>query len=234
MTLNGTITDDKGLDIIARGFYFGTNSLYSLNDKIASTDTTASFTLNRSGLDSNTVYYATAYAANNINTQGLGSTISFILGTTTTTTTIPPAFAPLVETELVLSTQVTDTSMTLRGKVTDIGTSNVTEYGFYFGTDLTDFSKNTKYPVATSQNLSSPFSFTLDTSSIPLTLTAGTTYLINAYAINSDGQTVGDNVKQITYNIWNLRKEDTTNAQVQVPYDNTKSRLDSVTISSTA
>jgi len=233
VTLNGTITDDKGLDIIARGFYFGTNSLYSLNDKIASTDTTASFTLNRSGLDSNTVYYATAYAANNINTQGLGSTISFILGTTTTTTTIPPAFAPLVETELVLSTQVTNTSMTLRGKVTDIGTSNVTEYGFYFGTDLTDFSKNTKYPVATSQNLSSPFSFTLDTSSIPLTLTAGTTYLINAYAINSDGQTVGDNVKQITYNIWNLRKEDTTNAQVQVPYDNTKSRLDSVTISTT-
>lgn len=321
-TLNGTIVDNKGLPIISRGFYFGESSIYTQNTKYASSDTTNSFSLTRTGLDSSKTYYITAYAANSLTTEGVGSTISINLATTTTTTTTTTTIAayyynidrcgggtpdnfqniksatelsvgssvlmpdgycyeiqdtvaltnqnayttayvdcaacntanptpttgttsttttttstttlfdlqkPFVDTELVLSTQVTDTSMVLRGQVVLIGSSNVTEYGFYFGTDLNNYFNNTKIQVATGQNEANPFSFTYTATS----LTVGETYSIVAYAKNSSGQSDGDRVLQKTYNIWNLRKEDTTNAQVQVPYDNTKSRLDSVTISTT-
>lgn len=325
-TLNGTILDDKGLPIIERGFYFGESSIFTLNPKYQSSDTTSNFSITRTNLESTKTYYVTAYAKNSLTSEGQGNTLSFSPGTTTTTTTtsstttvavfyynvsrcgggtpnnfiniksaselsvgssvlMPDGYCyeiqdtvavanqnafttayvdcsacttanpdpttgttsstttttttstttlfdlekPFVDTELVLSTQITDTSMVLRGEVVLIGSSNVTEYGFYFGTDLNNYNNNTKIQVATGQSEANPFSFTYSATS----LTSGQTYSIVAYAKNSFGQSDGDRVLQKTYNTWNLRKEDTTNAQVIVPYDNTKSRLDSVTISTT-
>lgn len=228
-TLNGQILDDRGINIINRGFYFGTSTIYNQNVKYFSTDTTDAFTLNRTGLSENQIYYVTAFANNNINEEGIGATRSFIAQTTTTSVT-PGAESPVVETLTPLATQVFDDRMTLRGQVTDIGDSNVTEYGFYFGTDAFNYENNTKYAVTTSANESAPFTFTLDTSSIPITLTAGQAYYINAYAVNTAGTKVGNMKIQETYNVWNLYNIE-TNAIKQAIYDDTYTSGDGVRLS---
>ena len=61
-TLNGTIVSDKGLQIIERGFYYGTSPIYIQNEKEASTDTSSNFTLNISNLIEGETYYIQAYA----------------------------------------------------------------------------------------------------------------------------------------------------------------------------
>ena len=228
-TLNGTISDDRGLEIFSRGFYFGQSSTYANNTLYLSSDTTSSFTFSATGLTSGAQYYVTAFAQNTSFEYSVGNTLNFVADTTTSTTTVAK-LSPTVDTLQPLATQVFDTKMTLRGRVGDIGTSNVTEYGFYFGTDPNNFSNNTKYAVATGASESAPFTFTLDTSSIPLTLTAGTAYYCFAYAINSTGQTVATKITQQTYNVWNLYNV-STNATKLAIYDSTRANGDSVTLS---
>ena len=71
---------------------------------------------------------------------------------------------------------VTNTAMEIKGQVDNVGQSNVTRYGFYFGTNGNNYTSNTRYVIATGQNLSSAFGFTGNTDQAPfsLTLTAGT------------------------------------------------------------
>jgi len=228
-TLNGQILDDRGINIINRGFYFGTSSIFNQNNKYFSTDTTDVFDFAVTGLTNNQIYYATAFASNNINEEGIGASRSFIAQDVTTTETPEPE-SPIVATLTPLATQVFDDKMTLRGQVTDIGDANVTEYGFYFGTDSFNYENNTKYAITTSGNESSPFTFTLDTSTIPITLTPGTPYYINAYAVNTGGKKVGGMITQETYNVWNLYNIE-TNAIKQAIYDDTFSQGDGVRLS---
>lgn len=230
-TLNGEILDDRGLAIINRGFYLGTNSVFSQNTKYNSTDTTDAFTFSATGLVSGQEYYFTAFASNSAYEEGVGATRKFVAETTTITTE-PPRVGATVITNQPLASQVFDTKMTLRGEVEDIGTSNVTEYGFYFGTDSFNFENNTKYAVETSVSKSSPFTYTLDTSTISptLTLTAGTAYYITSYAINTAGETIGNTVQQQTYNVWNLYNIE-TNEIAQAIYDDTYVPGDGVRLS---
>lgn len=236
VTLNGEITNDRGLPIISRGFYFGENSLYANNDIVVSTDTTNAFSFNQGGLISGRVYYVTAFASNSIYEQSVGSTKSF-RATTTTTTIAPSGVVPSVQTLNPLNYEVFDTKMTLRARVTALGEANVTEVGFYFGTDSFNFENNRKLVAATGQNISAvPHTFTLDTSTVTgptLTLTAGTPYYITAYAVNSGGQGVATNtVTQQTFNIYNVSNVNTVQVR-QCVFDATKSGGDSITLSDT-
>ncbi len=228
-TLNGQILDDRGINIINRGFYFGTSSIYNQNVKYFSTDTTNSFTFDVTGLIENQRYYATAFASNNINEEGIGASRSFTAENVTTEEP-PEPVSPIVVTQQPLATQVFDDKMILRGQVTDIGDSNVTEYGFYFGTDSFNYENNTKYAITTSGNQNAAFDFTLDTSSISITLTPGVAYYINAYAVNTAGKKVGEMKTQETYNVWNLYNIE-TNAIKQAIYNDTFAPGDGVRLS---
>lgn len=93
---------------------------------------------------------------------------------------------PTVQTNAASS--VTSTGMTLNGNVTAAGSTAVTDKGFYFGTNAS-YASNTKISVGTGTG-----AYT----SARTGLTAGTTYYINAYAVNSQGESVGAQQTQAT------------------------------------
>ena len=93
---------------------------------------------------------------------------------------------PTVQTNAASS--VTSTGMTLNGNVTAAGSTAVTDKGFYFGTNAS-YASNTKISVS---------SGTGAYTSARTGLTAGTTYYINAYAVNSQGEAVGAQQTQAT------------------------------------
>jgi len=93
---------------------------------------------------------------------------------------------PTVQTNAASS--VTSTGMTLNGNVTAAGSTAVTDKGFYFGTNAS-YASNTKISVGTGTG-----AYT----SARTGLSAGTTYYINAYAVNSQGESVGAQQTQAT------------------------------------
>lgn len=209
-TVSGTITNDRGLDIISRGFFFGTNTDWFTNEQQFSFDTTATFTRQYTGLSDDNEYYVAAFAQSSNFAFGLAlPPLQFNM-------LVDPSqqaqfLAPQVETFVFAPTRVFNNKVTMRGQVKNIGASNVTEYGFYFGdTSLVDHTKNTKYTVATG-NFSSVTQigsigtgmYELDTSTLSsptVTLTPGKVYMATAYAINSTGENEGDNVLVYTHN----------------------------------
>lgn len=106
--------------------------------------------------------------------------------------TLPDSFygqggsTPTVQTNA--ATSVTSTSMTINGNVTNTGASAVTNRGFYFGTN-SNYASNTKTQVGSGTG-----TYTLAKTG----LTAGTTYYITAYAINTQGEARGSTVSQAT------------------------------------
>lgn len=77
MTLNGNITNDGGGTITDHGFYFGTDGLdYTQNTKVSlGTGSVGSYSSVRTGLSSQTTYYATAYIVNSAG-ESVGATVS--------------------------------------------------------------------------------------------------------------------------------------------------------------
>ena len=77
MTLNGNITNDGGGTITDHGFYFGTDGLdYTQNTKVSlGTGSVGSYSSVRTGLSSQTTYYATAYVVNSAG-ESVGATVS--------------------------------------------------------------------------------------------------------------------------------------------------------------
>jgi hypothetical protein len=76
MTLNGNITSDGGGTITDHGFYFGTSSTYTSNTKVSlGSGSVGSYSSVRTGLNSQTTYYATAYVVNSVG-ETVGSTVS--------------------------------------------------------------------------------------------------------------------------------------------------------------
>ena len=84
---------------------------------------------------------------------------------------------------------VGNTGMVLNGNITNQGASNITERGFYFGTNAS-YASNTKHVTAGT----STGAYTNTRTG----LTAGTTYYATAYAVNTQGEARGSTVSQAT------------------------------------
>ena len=233
--LNGEIKDNKGLSIIERGFYFGTNPLIQANTKEISSDTTDVFSVTKTGLTTGETYYIAAYAKNNTNFEGVGGVIEYTPGASTSSTA--ESIVPVLQIQNINQfTGVTDTKIAFTAQWSSKGSSNITEYGVYFGTDPNNINNLVKYPIATGLNESSDTgTFTGDTSASPfnLTLTPGSVHYIVAYANNAAGEGRSTPFKeQYTHNVWKLRKN-SDNTEHFVAYTSTKALRDEITLSDT-
>lgn len=97
------------------------------------------------------------------------------------------AVAPSVSTSSAIS--ITTSSMTIRGSVNSDGGGTITERGFYFGTNSSNATSNTKYTVS---GTTGSFSRSMTG------LSASSTYYWWAYATNSAGTTIASRVQATT------------------------------------
>ena len=173
-TVGGNVTSDGGLSVTERGIVYSTtkNPTTSSNKKTSGTGT-GSYSINLTGLAAETTYYVRAYAINNKGTA-YGEEVSF-------KTTVYGV--PTVRTSS--ATNITSTSATVGGNVTNTGGQPVTERGIVYST--------TPNPTTSSNKMTSGAG--TGSYSINLTgLSEGTTYYVRAYAINSNGTAYGEEV----------------------------------------
>ena len=169
-TSGGNITSDGGTSVTARGVCWSTSqNPTTANSKTSNGTGTGSFTSSITGLSPGTTYYVRAYATNSAGT-GYGDQVSFttaaVLPTVTTTS----------------FTNVTATSLTTGGNVTNDGGGAITARGVCYGTSPNPTIAGTKTTNGTGSG-----AFTSALSG----LTAGVTYYVRAYATNSAGTAYG-------------------------------------------
>ena len=166
-TLNGNITDNGGDKIIECGFYYGTSENTEIKKSLGDNSLSA-LKLVLTNLKESTTYYYKAYATNSKGTA-YGEVMSFKTLSENALT---------VETKS--ATDITTKSATLNGTVLDRGSSNITEYGFYYGTNENTTNKK-------------KLENSMDELKLNLTeLAEGTTYYNKAYATNSKGTSYGE------------------------------------------
>ena len=166
-TLNGNITDNGGDKIIECGFYYGTSENTEIKKSLGDNSLSA-LKLVLTNLKESTTYYYKAYATNSKGTA-YGEVMSFKTLSENALT---------VETKS--ATDITTKSATLNGTVLDRGSSNITECGFYYGTNEKTTNKK-------------KLENSMDELKLNLTeLAEGTTYYYKAYATNSKGTSYGE------------------------------------------
>ena len=166
-TMNGNITDNGGDKIIECGFYYGTSENTEIKKSLGDNSLSA-LKLVLTNLKESTTYYYKAYATNSKGTA-YGEVMSFKTLSENALT---------VETKS--ATDITTKSATLNGTVLDRGSSNITEYGFYYGTNENTTNKK-------------KLENSMDELKLNLTeLAEGTTYYYKAYATNSKGTSYGE------------------------------------------
>ena len=173
----GNVTSDGGNTITARGICWSTSQKPTTEDNATYSGTgIGSFTANITGLEAGTTYYVRAYA---VNSQGTayGTQKAF---TTTTTGGGSSEELPTVTTNGV--TSVTENSAVCGGNVTSDGNATVTARGVCWSTSQNPTTSDNK-----TIDGSGTGSFTSNISG----LTAGTTYYVRAYAVNSQGTAYG-------------------------------------------
>lgn len=175
----GSISDDGGAAITARGVVFST----TLNPTVSDNKTTngsglGSFTSTINGLTANTQYYLRAYATNSVGTA-YGNLVEFTtLSTTASLTTLTV-------------NEITINSMMVGGEITDDGGEEVTERGVCWST-------NPNPTIAGSNRASGSGAGTFE---LEITgLTPNTNYYIRAYATNSNGTSYGNQLEARTAN----------------------------------
>jgi hypothetical protein len=177
----GNVTFDGGTPLTTSGICYATtinpttsssNIPYYLNGA----NTLTNFTGNLSGLNANTTYYVRAYTTNCAGTT-YGNQVSF---------TTLPLLVPVVTTGAV--TSITTTTIVVDNNlIAPNSCTTPTSYGLCWNTATNPTTANSK---------------TINTTPTPIFndtltgLTAGVTYYIRAYAINSSGTSYGS---QITY-----------------------------------
>jgi hypothetical protein len=182
-TGNGNVTNDGGASITERGICWSTSPMPDLNDSHAvseETPGTGTFTARMTGLTSNTHYYVRAYAKNSAGKIGFGDEVDF--------TTSQSVSAPTVITLAV--TDLTQTTTTGNGNVTNDGGSPITERGVCWGTNHN--------PDLNGSFNSCPTNGTGIYAVSMTGLTPGTLYYVRAYARNSAGLSYADNEESFT------------------------------------
>ena len=171
-TVGGTVTDDGGATVTGRGVVYSTTpNPTTSNSKVVSGSGKGSFTCNLNDLQVGTAYYVRAYA---INEKGIayGEEKSF----TTTAITVPTVITSSVN-------NISYTSATIDGTVTDDGGATVTERGVVYSTTSNPTTSNSKVVSGSGKG-----TFTCNLND----LQAGTTYYVRAYARNSYGTVYGE------------------------------------------
>jgi len=176
-TSGGSITSDGGSAITARGVCWSTSQTPTVIDSHTSDGSgTEDFSSSITGLDPGTTYYVRAYAINNEGTA-YGNEVNFttLALEASLTTNIP--------------SDVTSTSATSGGKITNDGGSEVTARGVCWST-----SPNPTISDSHTSDGSGTGSF----SSSITGLEPATTYYVRAYATNSVGTAYGSEVNFTT------------------------------------
>ena len=172
VTSGGTISNDGGASVTERGIVYGTSANPTTsNTKITSGSGTGSFSVNVTALTPNTTYYIRSYAINSAGT-GYGNNITF--------QTSVPAVPSLTTRELL---NITNTTATGGGSITNDGGSSITAKGICWGTSPNPTTSNSKTTDGTG---------TTTFTSFITGLSASVTYYIRAYATNSTGTGYGN------------------------------------------
>ena len=170
----GNVMNDGGATVTERGICWSTEHNPTTNDNHATNGSgTGSFTVEMANLNPNTTYYVRAYAINSVGTS-YGEEVNF--------STTSYLFAPTVATLPVIN--ISETTATGRGNVTDDGGATVTERGVCWSTSNNN-------PTIADSHASSGSG--IGEFQVSLTeLTALMTYYVRAYAINSQGTSYGE------------------------------------------
>lgn len=170
-TCGGTVSATGGSVIYSCGVCWSTSQNPTVNDNHTSDfgSFPGSFTSNITGLTPGNTYYVRAYATNTAGT-GYGQEISF-----TTTSGVPSVSTAYVS-------NITTTSATCGGNVSNIGSSYVTARGVCWSTS--------PYPTI-NDNHTNDGSGTGNFISNITNLSANNTYYVRAYATNSAGTSYG-------------------------------------------
>ncbi len=184
-TLYGELADAGSLDvddITAYGIAYGTSSSSSDMSRktVGSSDLSEGdeFEKTITGLDSDTKYYYRAFVKFE-STYYYGSAKYF------TTDDSSSSDKPEVTTEA--ADDIGDDYATLNGVIDSIGDSDITSYGFYWGTSSSLSYMDEEEVGDDSDNMSDGDSFTFELSD----LDSGETYYFRAYATNDSGTTYG-------------------------------------------
>jgi uncharacterized protein (TIGR02145 family) len=178
-TSGGTITDDGGAAVTARGVCWRTTSGPTIADSKTSNGTgTGTFTSNLTSLTANTIYYVRAYATNSVGTS-YGNEVSFTTrdGVVALTTTA--------------ASGITALAASSGGNITDNGGAAITARGVCWNTSPSPTTANNKTTDGSGNG-----SFTSSLTS----LSANTIYYIRAYATNSVGTSYGNELNFTTRN----------------------------------
>ena len=178
-TAKANVVADGGATVTERGFCYSTsNTNPTLCDgKITVGNGTGNFNYSFTDLTDNTTYYIRSYATNSVGTA-YGSTINF----TTTEITAPTVAA-------TTATNVSYTSVTLGGNITNDNGATVTERGVCYSTSTNPTISNSKKAVGSGTG-----SFSINITE----LNKKVTYYARAYAINSKGTSYGSVVSFTT------------------------------------
>jgi uncharacterized protein (TIGR02145 family) len=168
----GNVTSIGSSDVIVRGVCWSTASNPTTTDNVTTDGAgIGSFTSSITGLTAGTIYHVRAYAINSAGTA-YGVDRSF--------TTLVTPLIPAVTTTAISG--ITQTTATSGGNVTSIGSSDVIVRGVCWST--------ASNPTTTDNVTTDGAGIGSFTSSMT-GLTAGTTYHVRAYAINSAGTAYG-------------------------------------------
>ncbi len=168
----GNVTDIGGAAVTAKGVCWSTSPAptIALSSKTSNGIGVGLFTSSITGLIVGTTYYVRSYATNSIGTA-YGNEISFT------------TFLPSITTSTI--TNITSTTASCGGNVTDIGGAAVTARGVCWSTSSNPTINNSK-----TSDGSGIGAFTSAISS----LIAGITYNVRAYATNSIGTSYGSEI----------------------------------------
>ena len=162
------------------GVVYGTSTMPTTSDSkmsLGALTAPKDFTTDLSGLTQNTDYSFRTYVVNP------GGTV---YGTVATFKTLELK-APTSTTGL--ASAITTTGFAMDGKITDVGTASVTEFGHCI-------SATNQMPTVTDTKTTMGASATAkDFKSVFTALTAGIPYFVRSYAINAVGTSYGDNVE---------------------------------------